>query len=119
MALPNPPEKISKNQKKQVLAAVISKLTEKVFETHFYRWDGKLYLQRQDCPTDFRPSGPVARVFLGKSVIEMLTIAKLSQTLSILNPNQFSKLEIHEIWKYVDDVSSTSWTIPITIQWGQ
>ena len=41
---PTPPEKMDKTQKKQILAAVISKLTETVFETHVYEWNGKLYL---------------------------------------------------------------------------
>ena len=35
-----------------------------------------------------------------------------------MNPTQFSKLEIHDIWKYVNDVCTASGTIPKGCKWS-
>ena len=55
---------------------------------------------------------------MGKWVKELLKISETSKALSQINPTQFSHLNIHEIWKYVDDVFTASETIPKGCKWS-
>ena len=47
----------------------------------------------------------------------MLATAELSHALSTFNPTRFSRLDILEIWKYVDDVFTATGTIPKGCNW--
>ena len=57
---PTPLKLISQQRKKEVMAAVLSLMTQTTFETHVYECEGDIYLQGDGCPTGLRPSGPIS-----------------------------------------------------------
>ena len=107
-----PPEKLDQHQEKALIAAVILKLAQVIFETHVYEWNGKLYLQTKGCPTGLRPSGPLSRLVMGKWRKGTIDKAELCTALATINPIKFSRLDFHALEKYVDDVFSASNKLP-------
>ena len=105
---PTPPEKLDDQQKRKIMGAVIGKMVEIVFSTHYYEWNGKIYVQTGGCPTGLRPSGPVSRVLTEDWRDEMLELAEKMTSLAIINPVLFSPLTFHLLKKYVDDTISAS-----------
>ena len=97
---------------------MISKLAQTVFETHIYEWDGRLFVQSEVCPADLRSSGPMSRLVMGKWVAEMHNKAELCNTLAIINPISYSRLNFHCLVKYVDGILTAADKIPKGCKWN-
>ena len=61
---PTPPEKLTKEQKKLVMACVVEQMVRVVFNTHYYEWEGQFYKQIFGGPIGLRATGPVARILM-------------------------------------------------------
>ena len=55
------PAKFKYGQKKRILARVVQTLIETTFNTHVYKWAGKVYKQRKGGPIGLRASGSLAK----------------------------------------------------------
>ena len=86
---PNPIEKVTSEQKTEIMAAVLAMLTRATFETHIYEIDGKIYQQGDGCPTGLRPSGPISRLVMDFWVDELKQIEATTIELNRINPVQF------------------------------
>ena len=45
-----------------------------IFSTHFYEWNGEIYLQTEGCPMGVRPSGPASRLLVDEVVEEIIPV---------------------------------------------
>ena len=63
-------------------------------------------------------SGPMSRLVMGKWVAEMHKKAELCNTLANINPISYSRLNIHCLVKYVDDVFTAVDKIPRGCKWN-
>ena len=97
---------LSKDQKTEVIAAVVGQMVKVVFNYHYYEFEGQIYHQESGGPTGLTPSGPCSRILLDWVIKEMKGIAEKSVILHVINPVSFSKLEIHLVKKYVNDLFS-------------
>ena len=114
---PTPPDKLSEDQKQAVMGSIIGKMVEVVFKTHYYEWNGKIYVQVGGCPQGLRPSGPISRCFMGDWREEMIKLTDAMNILAKLKPILFSTLEFHLLDKYVDDCISASTSIRKGCKW--
>ena len=117
--LPCPLELISKQRKKEIMAAVLHVMVRTTFETHIYECEGVIYSQGDGCPTGLRPSGPISRIVMDFWVKEIKSIEAKSKELSRINPVMFETITIHLLQKYVDDVMVAGATIRPGIKWDQ
>ena len=86
------PELYSKEMKNKVIAKLIEILVTVTFETHVYKWAGKLYKQKKGGPIGLRASGTVAKIAMEE------WIRGLGMRLEELG------FTVHLLRKYVDDV---------------
>ena len=101
---PTPLGMITREQKTQIMAAVLAIMVKATFQTHIYECEGEIYQQVEGCPTGLRPSGPISRLFMDKWVRELRRIEAESKELHRINPVTFCEMDIKLIKKYVDDV---------------
>ena len=73
------------------------------FFTHYYEWEGDIFLQLFGCPMGMRPSGPVARLLVDDVVEEVEAISTKTQIMARSNPIQYEALVIHMLEIFVDD----------------
>ena len=101
---PMPPEKLTREQKKLVMACVVEQMVRVVFSTHYYEWEGVLFKHMEGGPIGLRASGPVARIIMDYYLDSMKTLAERTVDLHSINPILYEKIELRLIQKYVDDV---------------
>ena len=62
---------LNQEQKKEIMATVISQMVKITFETHIYEWDGEIYSREDGCPAGLRPNGPISRKLMDHWVQNM------------------------------------------------
>ena len=108
---------LSKDQKTEVIAAVVGQMVKVVFNYHYYEFEGQIYHQESGGPTGLTPSGPCSQILLDWVIKEMRAIAEKSVIIHFINPVSFSKLEIHLVKKYVDDLFSCTSIMKKGTEW--
>ena len=89
---PKDPQKYSEEEKRRIMGKLVEILIKTTFQTHFYKWNRKIFKQREGGPIGLRASG---------------TVAKLIMELWLREVRKRLETAGFKVWlmeKYVDDV---------------
>ena len=59
---PKPPQKFTEEEKRQILGKLVENAVKMTFNSHFYKWGGKIYQQMKGGPIGLKASGSVAKI---------------------------------------------------------
>ena len=62
---PKPPQKFTEEEKRQILGKLVENAVKMTFNSHFYKWEGKIYQQMKGGPIGLKASGSVAKIAIG------------------------------------------------------
>ena len=116
---PVTPGRMSNEQKKKVMASVVQQMVKATFSTHLYEWEGQTFLQVFGGPIGLRATGPVARILMDHWAEKMEELAERCNTLAVINPVRYQRLDIYLIKKYVDDCLVALDTMAPGVRWSQ
>ena len=71
---PHPPAFLTPEMKKTLMGCVFERMVKIVFNSHFYEWEGQIYLQLKGGPTGLNSVGPVSRCLMDEWVDEVLKL---------------------------------------------
>ena len=86
MVLPHPPESLTDEDRKLLYACMCEIITREIFQSHFYEWNGEIYLQMSGCPMGYRTSSPIRRLLTDDTIEYIREIEDISHTLNTLDP---------------------------------
>ena len=104
-------------QKKLLIGFVHEQLIKLIFSTHFFEWDGKIFLQKEGGPIGLRSVGPVSRILMDHWILLVREVEEKSKELHRINPVMFERIEIHVLKKYVNDVFLAMNGINVSVRW--
>ena len=100
-------KKLNKQEKGMVIEKMMEIIVRTTFNTHVYRWGGKIYRQKKGGPIGLRASGTVANVTME------VWIKSLEKKLSDAG------CEIFLLRKYVDDVIIIMRNMQVGARWRE
>ena len=71
-----------------------------------YEFNGIIYLQQEGSPMGLRASWPLSRLFMDHWVQVMRQLEERCNSLAVINPVRYERLDIVFLSKYEDDVVS-------------